>query len=402
MPAVSVIMPTFNRATYLDQAIRSVLDQAFADLELIVVDDGSVDGTANVIEKFQDDRLRYVRQDHEGRSVARNRGMQAANGAFVAFLDDDDRLLPEKLEKQVALMKSRSELGLIACGARLIDENDRFVENWTPWDRAPDLAFETCILDCPLMPSVVLLRRSWLDWGFEFNPELPPAEDTDFFLRLMLAGCRMAWQKEFLCEHRIHMGSSQGDPGAYAQSRQLMLRRLLTHPGFPSGLRQREDELKSHYALYSAAQCYVAGQYDIGKSFVKRALPLMGEAKLKDGPRLDEFILAAAGRPEYAEPYDAVRNALAILDIDSPQLVPERRHVLASAAQMSFYRGHQRRERGQVLRSFVRATIRRPTWLANRGTWSILLKALTNLNSSAHVATSNIPADKLSSEPAQS
>lgn len=102
---VSVIIPTFNRHAYLREAVDSVLAQTFTDYEVIVVDDGSTDGTGDVIRARYGDRVRYIRQENQGRSAARNNGAAAARGEYAAFLDDDDLWLPAKLEKMMAFVE---------------------------------------------------------------------------------------------------------------------------------------------------------------------------------------------------------------------------------------------------------------------------------------------------------
>src|SRR4029450_9561835 len=103
-PLVSVIIPTFDRATWVREAIASVLAQTYPHLELIVVDDGSHDATPEVIQAFGQ-ALTYIRQAHAGVSAARNRGVAASRGALVAFLDSDDLWLPRKIAAQVALLQ---------------------------------------------------------------------------------------------------------------------------------------------------------------------------------------------------------------------------------------------------------------------------------------------------------
>lgn len=107
MPEVSVIIPTHNRQRLVSRAVRSVLNQTYEDLECIVVDDASSDGTPQVIQTIEDERLVYLRHDrNRGASGARNTGIRAAKSSLIAFLDDDDEWLPEKLVKQVPLLKA--------------------------------------------------------------------------------------------------------------------------------------------------------------------------------------------------------------------------------------------------------------------------------------------------------
>lgn len=108
---VSVVIPTYNRACVLEQSVRSVLNQTYAHLEVIVVDDGSTDDTKAVIEQIKDTRLRYIYQENRGACAARNNGVKNANGEYIAFHDSDDTWYPDKLKKQMSMMlKKKSDV----------------------------------------------------------------------------------------------------------------------------------------------------------------------------------------------------------------------------------------------------------------------------------------------------
>ncbi|HEX6188768.1 MAG TPA: glycosyltransferase family A protein [Pyrinomonadaceae bacterium] len=113
---VSVIIPLFNKAPYIERALRSVAAQTFADFEIIVVDDGSTDGGLTIVEKFTDARLHIVRQQNAGPGAARNRGLREACGEFVAFLDADDEWLPEYLGESVRLLDEYPEAATVTSG----------------------------------------------------------------------------------------------------------------------------------------------------------------------------------------------------------------------------------------------------------------------------------------------
>ncbi len=101
---VSVIMPTYNRVDYLPLAIDSVLNQTYRNLELLIIDDGSTDATSALVNSYNDSRIYYSYQDNQGQSVARKSGLNNARGAFICFLDSDDIMKPDKLERQLQLM----------------------------------------------------------------------------------------------------------------------------------------------------------------------------------------------------------------------------------------------------------------------------------------------------------
>ena len=124
LPTVSAIIPTYNRAGLLGRAIRSVLAQTFQDWELLVVDDASEDHTKQVVLDFQDPRIRYLLRDtNGGGGAARNTGIRAARGQYLAYLDSDNEMLPKRLEEQLQVFKNSrlTELGVVTCGILLVD-----------------------------------------------------------------------------------------------------------------------------------------------------------------------------------------------------------------------------------------------------------------------------------------
>ncbi|MEM7299692.1 MAG: glycosyltransferase family 2 protein [Pseudomonadota bacterium] len=119
----SVIVPIYNAEHYLAETIQSALDQTYANFELILVDDGSTDGSAKICQSFSDPRIHYLRQENRGVSVARNTGLRVARGAFVAFLDSDDLWHREKIEAHVAHLQRNPDVGVSYANCRFIDAN---------------------------------------------------------------------------------------------------------------------------------------------------------------------------------------------------------------------------------------------------------------------------------------
>jgi glycosyltransferase involved in cell wall biosynthesis len=210
VPKVSVVMPTHDRAPYLGAAIDSVLAQTFTDLELIVVDDGSTDGTGAVLAAVADPRLRCLRQEHRGVSAAMNHGLRAARGAYVGRLDSDDLWCPEMLATLVAVLDSRPEIGvaygrgqaMTAAGRPLPHTNGlppRF-----PGDDLRSLLYEdfTCNI-------ATLARRSCFEHAGAYDESLPANEDWDMWLRIA-ARDRFAFVDRVLARFRWHDGNMTG------------------------------------------------------------------------------------------------------------------------------------------------------------------------------------------------
>ena len=122
-PLVTVVIPAYNAERYLRETIESVLRQSWRNFECLVIDDGSIDSTPDVVASFTDDRVHYHRKENEGTvSAARNKGIELASGEFIAFLDSDDVWLPTKIERQMDLFRSRPELGVMYCAYGITDE----------------------------------------------------------------------------------------------------------------------------------------------------------------------------------------------------------------------------------------------------------------------------------------
>lgn len=193
MPLVSVILPTHNRADLLPRAVQSVLGQSYRNLELWVIDDASTDDTQAVLRQFSDSRLQIIRHEVSRRAgAARNSGLRHARGTLLAFQDDDDIWLAQKLERQVAhLLSQPAEVGLNVCGfLRLYQHNAHRVGGAAQFS---ELRFDRGMVgDFSLAATPCwLLRRELLDRVGGFDETLPLWEDWELLARLS-QHCRLA------------------------------------------------------------------------------------------------------------------------------------------------------------------------------------------------------------------
>lgn len=184
-PSVAVIIPSYNRAALLERAVQSVMSQTFRDFELVVVDDGSTDGTAELpLFKNSDPRLRYLRlPQNKGVSAARNAGVKATSAPWIAFLDSDDEWLPEKLEKQVRWTIEHPDMHIVQTREIWIRRNRRVNPPKTHEKFEGDL-FAACLERCMITPSSVLLRRTLFNRTGGFNESFQACEDYDLWLRI--------------------------------------------------------------------------------------------------------------------------------------------------------------------------------------------------------------------------
>lgn len=181
MPFFSIILPTYNRAHLLPKAIQSVVDQTFGDWELIIVDDGSTDDTKAAVEKFQDERIRYIYQENQERSVARNNGINQAKGSYICFLDSDDYFLEKKLEQFHEVIAGQ-EANKLFYDALAFETTGKLGTFHLPLKEKEETLHEFLLMN-PLGALQLCIPIAALQQE-QFNPSLRIGEDVELWLRL--------------------------------------------------------------------------------------------------------------------------------------------------------------------------------------------------------------------------
>ncbi|PYQ33691.1 MAG: glycosyl transferase family A [Acidobacteria bacterium] len=204
MKTISVIIPTYNYARYLREAIDSALAQTYAPLEVIVIDDGSTDETPLVLAEYGN-RIRTIRQNNAGVGAARTSGIAAARGEYIALLDSDDIWLPRKLELQIARFEADPSLGLVHCGSEAFDDAGPTLSMSLDGmeGRVADemLRFEREVL--PANGSSILFPTRIAEEVGGFDARLPPSDDWDFCYRVAVRH-PIGYVREVLVRYRQH------------------------------------------------------------------------------------------------------------------------------------------------------------------------------------------------------
>lgn len=215
MPRVSIITPTFNCAPFLGRALDTAVCQTYTDYEIIVVDDGSTDGTPEVVSRFGD-RLRYFYQPNEGLSSARNLGLSQASGEFIAYLDADDLWYPHKLESQVAYLDAHKECGLVHSDSAIIDEADNVVHARFNGETRREVPQGYCTLDllrrCHVQILTVLERRECFERVGNFDERLKTAQDYLHWIHISMEGMPFGYVTEPLAMYRRTTNSLSASP----------------------------------------------------------------------------------------------------------------------------------------------------------------------------------------------
>ncbi len=254
----SVVIPSYNRRELLGRALDSILGQSYAPREIIVVDDGSSDGTGRILrERYPD--VRYYYQCHSGVSAARNRGIRAASSQWIALLDSDDAWTTDKLDAQAAAIRANRE-------ARLVHTNEIWIRNGRPLAQKRrhrkygGSIFEHCLPRCIISPSSAVIRRDLFDDFGLFDESLRACEDYDLWLRVCARETVSFVDKPLVVKYGGHADQLSRKTAALDRYRIEALHNLLE-----SGILTDEQRAMTNATLHEKIRIYVAGAKKRGR-----------------------------------------------------------------------------------------------------------------------------------------
>jgi glycosyltransferase involved in cell wall biosynthesis len=258
MTTVSVIIPAYNGDRYIKEAIDSVLAQTYPNYEIIVVDDGSTDNTRSIIQSYGN-KINYISQENQGVAAARNRGLKLAQGEYIAFLDQDDFFLPDKLATQLLLLESKSSLSLVNSGWQIVDEEGKVLAAVEPWQKLPILDLAGLIVWKPVFLGAMLFRRSWLEHcgGFDLSWQQTP--DVDLVMRLALLGGQADWVKQATVCYRQHQSNASRNAIFQAQELDAMLGQFFGQSDLLPIVKELEHPSRYQSLVWSAWRLYHNG-----------------------------------------------------------------------------------------------------------------------------------------------
>lgn len=214
---VSIVIPSYNHARYLGDAIQSVLKQKYRDYEIIVVDDGSTDHTRQVVEEFGE-AVRYIWQENRGLSGARNTGIRAANGEYIGLLDADDVYLDHYLSTLVPILDANPDAAAVYCGFQFVDEKKQPLPQVGNRVVPPEQFYAALIDGNFIIAQCMLVRRSCYEQVGPFDEKLRACEDWDMWLRIA-RGHKVLGMPEILTWYRLLPGSMSSDPQRMERNR---------------------------------------------------------------------------------------------------------------------------------------------------------------------------------------
>lgn len=281
-PKISVVMPIYNVEAFVGQAVRSVLDQSFADFELICVDDGGTDNSMDIVREFADERIRIVCQRNLGLAGARNSGIAHARGELIALLDSDDVWHRDKLQLHYIHLTANPHIGVSYAGSRLIDRESNVLSiamrpsigevtarhilcrNPVGNGSAPVLR-KTALDKAGFMHPAMVGRKCW------FDEEFRQSEDIELWTRLSVKhGVRFAGIDGLLTDYRIIPGALSANVVKQYLSWTKMLRKLKSYA--PEFVEEHGETARAYQLRYLARRSLQLGNTELARDFLRKAI----------------------------------------------------------------------------------------------------------------------------------
>lgn len=266
-PTVSVIIPTYNRANLVGKAIKSVLSQTYQDFEIIVIDDGSTDNTEETVKSFNNFKIRYIcHSDNRGISAARNTGIRASLGKYIALLDSDDEWLPEKLDKQVDVLQNKSsEVGVVCSWSYNIDEKGSYISKRC-LPKKGGYIYEDLLSTNPISVPTVLIRKECFNRVGLFDDLLNTQQDWDMWIRISKY-YRFVLIKIPLVKYRLHSNQISRN----LELKIITANRILVK--YKDELEIRRRAHSKHYFCIGNRFCHMGKTKD-GQGYLLKAISL--------------------------------------------------------------------------------------------------------------------------------
>ncbi len=260
MPLISVIIPVYNNAYFIAQALDSVLSQSITDIEVIVVDDGSTDESASIVQSYavRDQRLKYIHQVNQGVAVSRNTGIKQSSGEFIAFIDGDDVWLPDHLKDLLHVMQGHEEIGLAHANITTISESGEILRTLKrPTELLSGNIFKPLLLrDIFVILSTVMIRRQCCDKVGLFDEALTRlgSEDRDLWLRITFE-FKARYVDRIITHYRINSNGLSSNHENMVKGRLYVVEKLFRESKINQQLRRKAiSRIHQDFADYSVAQ----------------------------------------------------------------------------------------------------------------------------------------------------
>jgi glycosyltransferase involved in cell wall biosynthesis len=353
----------------LARALDSALAQTYRNLEVIVVNDGSPDPITGLTAERYAGRITYIERENGGVAAARNTGIAASRGEFIALLDQDDVWLPHKLDVEVRALRAHPHVGLVHSSYYLIDGEGRRTDvSHLPqreWYALPDL-----LLDIPIASCTCLIPRWALDKAGLFDPSLAGSDDWDLWLRMATLGYRFYCLEEPTAEYRLHDANTSHDVNLMARAGLGVLDKFYAQPNLPAETLSYKDRAYFNRYAWAASLSYGVGKQAEATDYILKAAQHYPQGVAK-GRFLQSLIYAKGEQPSRATAQAAVRFAKRALD--QAVLPAGVRRKLRSRARLVLAL-HATDRRKDMVKGLAHVLVTDPALALDREVWSAALR----------------------------
>jgi hypothetical protein len=398
---VTVVIPDYNHARYVGDAIESVLAQTYQHVEILVVDDGSTDDSEEVVARFGT-RVRYVKQENKGLSAARNTGIELARGEFIAVLDADDMYEPQFVSRLVGVLSADPEAEAAFCGYRFVDAGNVPLPQVEARRLRSEQVFVALVDGNFLVPEAWLVRRRcYMNVG-PFDVSLTALEDLDMWLRIS-SGHRVVGVPDVLTRHRVLPGSMSTDPARQHRNRLKVIGKQFGPESEPGEMTERQRRAYGRAYLAAVVEHLQSGRTDSAMELFRRMVQFT-PGLLIQGDALYELICGAQPKGFRGDfkTVDVTRGADVLMRFLDAALMPpafppqpgaRRGRIFAQAHLTAALLHYGKRELRDARASLYRSVAADPRMIASRAVLTCLLKSalgaalIDRLRWFRHVAT---------------
>jgi glycosyltransferase involved in cell wall biosynthesis len=376
---VSVIVAAYNHEAYIRQCIDSALAQTYPDVEIVVVDDGSSDGTYEILKSY-DDSITLIRSTNRGTQAARNAAIAASTGQYLALLDSDDYWLPHKLAQQMQVFVEHPDTALVYSLALAVDEVGSPLGGGVPFGRdAPDphRVFETLLASCHIPALTAVFKRACLDAVGSFDESLLGSGDWDMWLKIA-ERWSVRCVPEPLAFYRVHPTNTT--KMLFASKRVVaehgrVLARYLSEPGRRRVDHVVVDRAYANLALREAECAVLDGDGRLSGRLLARALtrdPSLGADHQRFQNQILSWAMSCKARRSWPEPVRFARQVFNGLADEGVHIAGARRAVLAAISLDEAFARYHRGDKLGMICPLTSSIMWAPSHLGNAGVWSML------------------------------
>lgn len=384
MIAISVIIPTYNRAQLTKNAVMSVLGQSYDDFEVIVIDDGSTDDTESVITSIPDERVVYLKQENGGAASASNRGIAQARGRWIAFLDSDDQFLPPKFHLQMEAVEGDDEAGVIYgryYGTSTIRQKEILVGRC--FDKRP-------LADLIMGPifhwSTCMMRTDLVRQVGAFDTQFWVGEDWELTLRMAMTNCTFVCVPEPLATIEIQEVSLSRDIHKYESNGRKGLDKTFANPHFPAELEHLKPLAYASHLIRAAASAYISPEPELGRAPLEKALAVAPSMLQEDKEFLITKLFSYIQGVSLEDPSVTLNKMSHHLPADPQVSASIMRELWGRYYLNSAFHAADKQEGGSCRRNVVKALVANPANFTNRGLYAIFVQSIMGNGRFAQVA----------------